>query len=168
MCFVPWAVCRGVWLFPIACRYDKCWSKHGNLIPHCACWQWVECLPLACCCKNVFRETGVRVDTVALSLFLASIRNLLAGGGKWLIGWQRPRKRDLLPPRKKAPLATAVMWHQRCYKPFVAWFILPHPGIAGNVMSSPNLSAVFSHPKLSLVMAACILARIKSRISLLL
>lgn len=101
---VPWAVGRGVWLLPIACRYDKCWSRLGNLMPHCACWRRVECLPLACCCKNVFREKGVRVDTVAISLFLASIWNLLARGGKRVIGWQRPRKHDLLPLRKMTPI----------------------------------------------------------------
>lgn len=142
---VPWAVCRGVWLLPIACRYDMCWSRLGNLIRHCACWQQVECLPLACCCKNVFREKGVRVDTVAVSLFLASIWNLLARGGKRVIGWQRPKKHDLLPLREMTPLATAVMWHQGRYNPFAS-VILPPPGIAGNVMSSPNLGAVFSRP----------------------
>lgn len=94
------AVCGGVWLLPIACRYGKC-----NLILHCACWQCVEslCLPLSCCCKNVFREKGVRVDTVAVSLFLASIWNFLVGGGRGVIGEQRLRKRELLPLGKKRP-----------------------------------------------------------------
>lgn len=42
--------------------------------------------PLACCCKNVFRQKGVRVDTVAVSLFLASVWNSLVQGkerGRW-------------------------------------------------------------------------------------
>lgn len=36
--------------------------------------------PVACCCKNVFRQKGVRVDTVAVSLFLASVWNSLVQG----------------------------------------------------------------------------------------
>lgn len=100
------AVCGGVWLLPIACRYGKCWSGPCNLILHCACWQCVESLrlPLSCCCKNVFQEKGVRVDTVAVSLFLASIWNFLVGGGRGVIGEQRLRKRELLPLGKKDPI----------------------------------------------------------------
>lgn len=81
------AVCGGVWLLTIACRYDKCWSEPCNPILHCACWWCVECLrlPLACCCKNVSREKGVHVDTVAVSLFLASVWNFLVGGGRGVI-----------------------------------------------------------------------------------
>lgn len=101
----PGQSAQGCGYSPLRAGMTSVGSKLGNPIPHCACWQRVERLPpLACCCKNVFRETGVRVDTVAVSLFLASTRNLLAGGGKRLIGWQGPRKRDLLPRRKKGPI----------------------------------------------------------------
>lgn len=71
----------------------------GRVTRYCivhACCQRVECLPLACCCKNVFRDNGVHVDTVALSLLLASIWNFLVGGGRGVIGWRHLRKRELL------------------------------------------------------------------------
>lgn len=40
-CSLLFAVCGGVWLIAIACRY-KCWSRARNLTPHCACRGRVE------------------------------------------------------------------------------------------------------------------------------
>lgn len=92
-----------------------CIVRVGGVLSVCA-------RPLACCCKNVFRQKGVRVDTVAVSLFLASVWNFLVRGKeRGPIGWQPLRKRELLPlGEENTPLATAVMWHQESHIPFVA------------------------------------------------
>lgn len=59
--------------------------------------------PLSVAVKMFFLEKGAHVDTVAVSLFLASIWNFLLGGGGWVIGWQCLRKRELPPLETKGP-----------------------------------------------------------------
>lgn len=96
--------------------------------------------PLACCCKNVFRQKGVRVDTVAVSLFLATVWNSLVQGkerGRWA-GSPSGNVSCCLwgGGQKNTPLATAVMWHQESHIPFVALDVSFDPGRAGFFVST--------------------------------
>lgn len=87
---------------------------------------------------------GVHVDTVAVSLFLASIWNFLVGGGGGVIGWQLLRKRELPPlekKKKKTTLATAVVWYQGRHSPTAALDALLNLGRARAVMLSNSAAS---------------------------
>lgn len=101
--------------------------------------------PSPCCRKNVFREKGVHVDTVAVSLFLACFWNFVVEEEEeeeGLIGWQRLRKRELPPLEKKktTTLATAVVWHQGSHSPTAALDASPDLGRAVMNTLSHNAS----------------------------
>ena len=68
--------------------------SHGVWVSVCAC-------PSSVAVKMFSGRRGVHVDTVAVSLFLASIWNFLVGGGGGVIGWQLLSKRELPPLGKK-------------------------------------------------------------------
>jgi len=75
---------------------------------------------LACCRKNAFREKGVHVYTVAVSLFLDCIWNFLVGGGgsdNWLAAPQEARAPAPRSGGWGALPHTAVVWHQGSHSP---------------------------------------------------
>lgn len=114
--------------------------SHGVWVSVCAC-------PSPVAIKMFSRRRGVHVDTVAVSLFLASIWNFSGRGrrrGDWLAAPQETwasatgKKKK---KKKKTTLATAVVWHQGRHSPTAALDALLNLGRVGAVMLSNSAAS---------------------------